>query len=363
MMRRMPVTRAVSVLALCAAIAAPAAAALAFNDYFKPPDGAQGTAYDFQFRARAGCDPVYYYSMLRGSLPPGLVLSQAGRITGTPTSPGVYQFTAQLESYYNGCTSYPSQRDFSIGIAPPRFAVAGVPYSVSFGSSREGTQTWSVASGQLPPGLTFSPDGTLAGTPTTIGTYSWSVRLDDASDTHPVTLEVDRKLTLVSNHSVTGEVGAPLSVDVAAAGGTPPYAWARTGGALPAGITFAGHTISGTPRVGGSFRGRFTVTDAHRQTATVTVSLALKSRLELKTHHLGPARAYRPYRVKLRTTGGVPPFAWTATGKLPTGIRLDRRAGALSGVTRTTGRFPLKVALRDALGKTSKVSFVLTVSK
>ena len=355
-------TRALALLAVFAAIAAPVAAALAFNDYFKPPDGSQGTPYDFQFQARAGCDPVYYYSLLRGSLPPGLSLSQGGRVSGTPTAPGVYQFTAQLESYYNGCTSYPSQRDFTIAISPGKAAIAGVRYAVNFGSSRDGTQAWSIVSGRLPPGLTFSPDGTLAGTPTTSGSYSWSVRLDDAPDTHQVTLEVDKKLAPLSVRSVTGEVGVHVSVEVAARGGKAPYTWAETGGTLPAGVTFVGHTISGTPRVGGSFTGHFTVTDALEQTATVTVPLAVKARLALEPVHLAPARVDKPYRWRLRTAGGVRPFAWQATGKLPAGIRLDRRSGVLSGVTHSTGTFPLTFTVEDALGRRSKALLLLTVN-
>jgi large repetitive protein len=343
--------RAVAVVAALAAIAAPVAAALAFNDYFKPPDGSQGKPYDFRFQARAGCDPVYYYSMLRGSLPPGLALSQSGRISGTPTTPGVYQFTAQLESYYNGCTSYPSQRDFTIGISPTKVAIVGVPYSVRFGSSGDAKQTWSIAAGQLPPGLTFTSGGTLSGTPTTSGSYAWSVRLGDAPDAHQVTIEVEGKLAPVPAPSKSREVGVRMSVELAVSGGTGPYTWAQTGGALPPGVILAGHTISGVPRAGGSFRGQF----------TVTVPLAVKARLALERLHLAPARANRPYRARLQAAGGLGPFVWKVTGKLPIGIRLDRRSGILSGVTQLAGRFPLTFTVMDALGRASKASVVLTV--
>jgi hypothetical protein len=354
--------RALAVLAVVAATAAPSAGALAFNDYFTPPDGSQGTPYDFQFRARAGCDPVYYYSLLRGSLPPGLALSQSGRVSGRPTAPGVYQFTAQLESYYNGCTSYPSQRDFTIAIVPTRLAVAGVPYSVKFGSSGDATQTWSIASGQPPPGLTFSAEGMLSGTPTTAGSYSWSVRLGNASDTHQVTLEVDRPLVAARARPTTVEVGTRLSVKVAATGGKPPYRWVRTGGALPPGLTFRGTTIGGTPRAGGSATGRFTVTDALGQTATVTASFVVKPRLALERHRLPGARAGATYRARLRAQGGVGPFSWRTTGTLPPGIRLDRRSGLLTGVARSRGSFPLILGVEDALGRTSSARVILRVS-
>jgi hypothetical protein len=53
--------------------------------------------------------------------------------------------------------------------------------------------TWSVASGSLPPGLTLSPTGTIAGTPTQNGTFSFVIKVTDslgASATVPQSLEV-----------------------------------------------------------------------------------------------------------------------------------------------------------------------------
>lgn len=55
------------------------------------------------------------------------------------------------------------------------------PYSVQFGSNAIGDQYWRVASGALPPGLTLSATGLLAGTPSAQGTHPFTIRLDDAS--------------------------------------------------------------------------------------------------------------------------------------------------------------------------------------
>jgi hypothetical protein len=187
------------------------------------------------------------------------------------------------------------------------------------------------------------------------------VRLGDAPDAHQVTIEVEGKLAPVPAPSKSREVGVRMSVELAVSGGTGPYTWAQTGGALPPGVILAGHTISGVPRAGGSFRGQFTVTDALEQTATVTVPLAVKARLALERLHLAPARANRPYRARLQAAGGLGPFVWKVTGKLPIGIRLDRRSGILSGVTQLAGRFPLTFTVMDALGRASKASVVLTV--
>jgi hypothetical protein len=69
------------------------------------------------------------------------------------------------------------------------------------------------------------------------------------------------------------------------------------------------------------------------------------------------------YQATLRTVGGVAPFTWKVTaGKFPVGIRLDRKAGVLSGMSRKAGTFPLTFMVTDSLGETSDVSLTLTVN-
>src|SRR5207245_2285230 len=44
-----------------------------------------------------------------------------------------------------------------------------------------GAHTWSVTGGQLPPGLTLSSDCKLSGTPTTAGTYTFTVTVNNGT--------------------------------------------------------------------------------------------------------------------------------------------------------------------------------------
>ena len=71
-------------------------------------------------------------------------------------------------------------------------------------------------------------------------------------------------LTLVTTALPAGTVGTPYSASLSAIGGTPPYTWRVTGGALPSGLRLNKSTgvISGTPRVGGSRQITITVTDS-----------------------------------------------------------------------------------------------------
>jgi hypothetical protein len=45
---------------------------------------------------------------------------------------------------------------------------------------------WSIAAGQLPPGLSLaaSPPAVLSGTPTTAGTFTFTVRVTDSTGAH-----------------------------------------------------------------------------------------------------------------------------------------------------------------------------------
>ena len=66
------------------------------------------------------------------------------------------------------------------GLATDRSLVAGQPYSETFTvTGLTGVYVFSVAGGTLPPGLTLSPAGALTGTPTTAGTYAFTVAATD----------------------------------------------------------------------------------------------------------------------------------------------------------------------------------------
>jgi hypothetical protein len=59
------------------------------------PNATVGTPYGATLTATGGLPP-YTWSIISGSLPPGLVLDSSGNITGTPTVAGTYNFTVQV---------------------------------------------------------------------------------------------------------------------------------------------------------------------------------------------------------------------------------------------------------------------------
>lgn len=61
-----------------------------------PPVGTVGQAYSQTFGVTGGTGP-YSWSIVSGALPTGLTISPSGVVSGTPTIPGNYSFTAQVQ--------------------------------------------------------------------------------------------------------------------------------------------------------------------------------------------------------------------------------------------------------------------------
>ncbi len=155
-----------------------------------PTDGTVNVLYNALLSATGGTPP-YTFSLLAGSLPPGVNLLPSGTITGTPTTAGAFPFSVQA-SDSKGATG---AGNFTITIAqgeaptittasPLPNATPGTPYSVVL-EVTGGTPpyAWSVepGAGSLPPGLTLNTTtGALSGTPTAAGDYTFAVRVTDS---------------------------------------------------------------------------------------------------------------------------------------------------------------------------------------
>ena len=376
-----------SVLAL---VAVPAALAIAFTDEsFFTPTGEVGKPYSHQFEMRpgGGCGPPYLYTILSGNFPPGLSLDRnSGKVTGTPTAAGSYGFSLQgediptVECFGGGPlppdfpTSDKAQRDFTITIvaglsvqqqAVPSPAFVSEPYSFQVTASGGGTQTWSILSGTLPPGITFSTGGLLSGTPTTPGDYTFVVRVGDGSrsDTETFIIRVVQRLAAAAPAVSPAEVGIPFTAAVSATGGRAPYAWSLTGGTLPPGLTLdpATGTISGTPTAAGSFGATLTVTDSLGLTAQVNLPLTVAAKLAIATKKLKAAKEDKRYSAQIVATNGVSPKTYKLRGKLPRGLKFNARTGVLSGKPTQTGTFRLTFEVTDRLGAKAKTTLVLKV--
>ena len=106
----------------------------------------------------------------------------------------------------------------------------GTPYSVTFGQSGGlGSATYAITSGSLPAGLALSSNGTLSGTPTTVGNYTFTVSATDSSGcsgSRTYSVKVSNMLQLVGSQvNISCNGSSTGSATVVATGGTAPYSY------------------------------------------------------------------------------------------------------------------------------------------
>ena len=130
--------------------------------------------------------------------------------------------------------------------------------------------TFAVIAGAPPAGLTLSTAGVLSGTPTTAGSYTFTVRATDSvgcfgSQAYTIIIAAAGCTSLIVSPSTlpATSVGIPYSQTITATGGTAPYTFLVTAGSLPPGLILApGGLLSGTPTTSGPYSFTITATDA-----------------------------------------------------------------------------------------------------
>jgi hypothetical protein len=354
------------------------------------PTGQVGVPYSITFKLPEGqgCSPGDdVWSVVGGAAPPGLSMSSSGTLSGTPTQAGAFVFDIQMAlpdtPNCNG-TKDTTQRRMTLTINPeiPRLvlgpestapATTGAPYSLQMTTSIPDAKTFAITGGALPPGLAIDgATGLVAGTPTTSGTYAFTVyskvNSDPRSDTKSLQIVVRAPLTITvgapfESGLAIGEVRVPVESTWQTSGGSGTYTWALTAGTLPSGVTFTSGSFSGTPRTAGTYPFAVSVTDSEGRTASAAARISVASDLAVTTAVLRPAKVGKAYGAKLRTSAGVKPIAWKiSAGKLPPGVRFDRVLGSLAGVPKQAGRYRLSFEARDSQRVVARRTLTLTVT-
>ena len=349
----------------------------------QPPAAEQNSPYEFQLQAEEGCVP-YHFKFLNGTVPPGLTISEDGKVTGTPTVAGTFQFWVALDDssgpQYAGCQvpSRQSQGLFTLEVLPDLYVattslpagVPGEPYSATLEAANAEAGwplLWDVTQGSLPGGLSLSESGVISGNPTGADSKTLTIRVREPfrrSGERQLTLTVAAALAASASSPRVGEVGVRYAGKASAAGGTAPFSWTIAGGALPRGVTLDAATgaIHGVPTESGAFSAQLGVRDAGGQSATVSLTIRVAARVRVAAARLPRAAVGKAYRAAVAATGGVAPKRWTvARGALPRGLALNRATGVLHGVPRKSGRYPVTLRVRDRLGATARKTLRLVV--
>ena len=250
----------------------------------KLPGGNAAVAYSQTLATTGGTAPLAW-SVVSGSLPPGLTLSAAGVLSGTPTAGASSTFTAQVKDGAGASAAV----TFSVEVAPPlTIATTALPeaeISVAYNAPLSvdgGTPpySWALVTGAIPSGLELASSGSIQGTPTAVGSSSLTLKVTDSNS---ITASGVFPLTVVSAPTIAtpatlppGVAGSSYAVSLIVAGGLAPFNWAVTAGALPPGIKLDPRgTLDGVPGSTGTFTATVTVTDAagFSSSRSLTVSI------------------------------------------------------------------------------------------
>jgi len=338
------------------------------------PNATGGIPYSQTLAATGGAGS-YTWSVAAGALPPGLNLSPQGALSGTPTLSGTYNFVVRATDTSGGFAlkSFNLAVGASLAITTasqlPQ-ASLGVQYAVTFAASGGNPPyVWTIAGGQVPPGLSLSQSGALSGTPAAAGTYTFDVRVTDQSAAFAqksFSLTVSAGLVITTPPALpSGVPGVAYSQTLQAAGGTPPYTWTLTSGSLPAGLSLSGAgVLSGTPTAAGNFTFQATVTDSAGATAAQTFTLNIGNNLTFVSPSTLPGAVVgAAYSYTFQAAGGTPPYSWQlAGGAVPPGLSFVLATGTLSGTPTAQGAYMFTIRVTDAAGTSLVSSFSLTVN-
>jgi large repetitive protein len=249
-------------------------------------------------------------SVVSGALPSGLSLPATFTGSGDVVSgtPGQLTGGASFTVQGTGDQGQPLYQAYSVAVDPNTplainasggtdlvGMVGGAFAQDFFVSGGAAPYTWSVASGQLPPGLTLQTtagprdaNNELAGTPTTAGTFGFTMRLTDYNGqqaTQKFTVTIDPPLQVTPTTLPAGTVGVPYShdLDLSAQGGTPPYNWfvVNNISELPPGLTLDttapdfNNVLAGTPTQAGTFSFPMQVQDSQDNTVNATLTVTI----------------------------------------------------------------------------------------
>ena len=245
------------------------------------------------------------------------------------------------------------------------------------GNGRSGTvsQTGGTATGTGVP-TTVNLDavgstGTIVYTATSAGTANMTITESTAANgAH----KMDWTATCVRPVTINLAPSSPLpggfqnvsySQTITASGGTSPYTFATTAGALPTGLSLSsGGVLSGTPTASGTFNFTITATDNVGNTGLLAYALTIAAAPTITTTSPLPAGTFgSTYNQTLLATGGTPGYTFAlAGGALPGGLSLAAN-GDITGTASATGVFSFTARVTGSNTATSTKLFSLTINK
>jgi hypothetical protein len=351
-------------------------------------DGVLGVDYN-QTVTVTGGNGANTFSISAGALPAGLALNAAtGAITGTPTAPiRTASFTVTVVD-----ASTPPQSDsqaLTIDIVNPLAITSGPLPGTTIGATYNQTvtatggttpYTFSVSVGALPAGLTLNTStGAITGPATATATsQNLTIRVADGSSPQ-LTATQAQSISVVLEVATTSlpdaTAGTAYSQTLQARGGTPPYVgWTRTAGSMPAGISdpvAATGVISGTPDLvctasTATFTARVSdsaAPPAFDSQAGISITVNPGPVLDITTTAMPNGVVGTAYNVIVQVVGGVPPYAFSTSGTLPSQLGpINGLTGQIAGTPDTVETRNFSVTVTDSCGTMNTQALSITIN-
>ena len=316
------------------------------------PSATRYAPFGLRLQATGGTG-TYAWELTAGSLPPGLTLSSAGDLVGSPSTAGNFSFDARVTS-----GALTDTRMLSLQVLPGGLPLVIVDQSLTaaeFGRVYTASMVavggtppyrWrALAPDELPPGIAVATDGLLEGRPLLAGDFNFAVEVKDSTGA-AVSKELRLRVVTPTSLSIATSaleaafVGRDYLQPLVAVGGSAPYAWSLIRfQELPENITDApgpvlfelgmdgkpksqtfppdfgiaiddrdtADYLSGTPRRAGLYALTLRVKDGAdtEDTASILLRVTYRDGLAITTLQLPDAFVNQPYQVRLSHNGGA----------------------------------------------------------
>jgi prepilin-type N-terminal cleavage/methylation domain-containing protein len=308
-------------------------------------------------------------------LPPGITVSDAGLLSGSPTAAGTYVVRVVVKD--NASTNDASFNWVVNGL--PKLTVpdqtwdagSAVAYQVPLAG---GTPKLAWTATGLPSGLSIDAvTGLVKGTTTATGAAAVATVTVGVTDSFgqksSATFKWNTKVALQYPNAGTPIAltkGSAYSGSVSAFGGTGTYTFSSPN--MPTGLTISpAGLVTGKLDSGTRYLVTLNVKDSNGVTnsATVPVNVTVSSGLRVTAPSLtAPDKSSKKSTALTYTvaaTGGTTPYTWSAQN-LPTGLALNPGTGAITGTPSATGTYVVNLTVTDKTGATSAFAFVWTIT-
>ena len=343
---------------------------LAISDISTPLEGRYGEPISLKLTATGGAPPLTWSSSTE--LPPGITLNATtGLLQGTPRTAGSFDVVFKItDSNFKSATKNSTLQiavdpvAITISSLPP--AKAGTPYAAEI-STTGGVLPVGLSlkkGSELPTGLTLGK-GKISGTPSTAGSFSFTIVAEDTNASAKSQAEQTFSLEIASYGMeinsepvlISGKVQEPLSASFTATGGKPPYKWTASG-EVPRGLSMNATTgvLSGNPSNLSSDTITIRLTDSTGFPVLRSIPISITADpLAIPSDAPSAFMEGTDFLWQIPVRGGLPPYkvSLAAGTSLPPGLYLSEYSpqGRIVGKPSDTGSYSFKVIAKDALAQ------------